>query len=290
MTHENPGAGRSDQARRLRELVNQRSRRAVTVAITSGKGGVGKTSVAVNLSVCLASHGLRVTLVDVDLGLANADLLLNISPRYTLSHVLTGVRSIEEVCTAGPAGIRFVPGASGCDDLADISEFERHNLLRQLQKLCRSADIVVLDCGAGISRNVVRFAQSSDCLLVVTTPQPTAMTDAYATVKVLHRAGYGGRMCLFVNMAASRADAASAYGRLAGVAQRFLNYAIADGGYMLQDAAVELAVKERVPFVIRYPASNASVCIAAMAERIIPIRSRSSGRESLLKRVAGLFV
>lgn len=293
MGREPPGNHGKDQATRLRELMRRRGRRGLrgaTLAITSGKGGVGKSNVAVNLSICLASRGLRVTLADVDLGLANADLLMNLHPRHTLAHVLKGVRTLESVCVEGPGGIRFVPGASGQFDLANLTEFDRQSLVAQLGKLHGSADTLVLDCGAGISRNVLAFAQAADSILVVTTPQPTAMTDAYATIKVLHREGYGGVVSLFVNMANSRADATATHQRLAGVARRFLNYSVADAGYMLHDTAVEQAVQERSPFVIRYPGANATAAMAALAGKISRSDVEQPGRGGFLRRVAGLFV
>ncbi len=251
---------------------------------------MGKSNVAVNLSICLAAKGLRVALIDVDMGLANADLLMNVRPRYTLSHVLSGLRTIEEVCMEGPGGVCFIPGASGLHELADLSEFERQNLISQLQKLERGTDIVVLDCGAGVSRNVMSFALSADQVLVVTTPEPTALTDAYVTIKALHREGCTARICSFVNMADSRAAAIATYERLADVAKRFLNYSIADCGYMLHDTAVELAVRARCPFVIRYPGSNASACIAATAREMIRTLAGQRRGGGFFSRVAGLFV
>jgi flagellar biosynthesis protein FlhG len=278
-----------DQATRLRELAGAARRAATTVAITSGKGGVGKTNLAVNLAICLAEKGLRVALVDLDMGLANADLLMNLRTRYTLLHVISGQRTIEEVCTTGPAGIRFVAGASGFEQLANLTEFERRNLIVWLQTLEDHTDIVVMDCGAGISRNVVSFAVAADRVIVVTTPQPTALTDAYAVVKVLHREARVGWTGLFVNMAESKAEARAAYQRLASVAERFLNYSIADSGYMLHDSAVEQAVRHRDPFVIRYANSNASACIAAMADDLARSVSGLSRRGGFFKRVVGLF-
>ncbi len=262
----------------------------MTIAITSGKGGVGKSNIAVNLSICLAANGIRVTLADVDMGLANADLLMNLQPRYTLSHVLSGVRSIEEVAITAPGGVRFIPGASGVHELADLSEFERQNLITQLQKLEASTDMVVLDCGAGLSRNVISFALAADLVLVVTTPQPPALTDAYATIKALRREGCTGRICLSVNMAESRSEAIATFERIANVSRRFLNYSIANQGYVLHDSAVELAVQERCPFVIRYPGSNASACIAAMANEMARTFAGHQRRGSFFSRVAGLFV
>ncbi len=284
------GIHRRDQAARLRELTRGRSRgTAMTMAVTSGKGGVGKSNVAVNLSICLAARGHRVTLVDVDMGLANADLLMNLQTRYNLSHVVSGLRDIEGVCTAGPGGVRFVPGSSGLDDLANLSDFERRNLIGQLQELENSTDIMVLDCGAGISRNVMGFALAADRVAVVTTSEPTALTDAYVTIKSLHRAECRAGVGLFVNMANSRDEAVAVYRRLSGVASRFLDISIADFGYMLQDTAVELAVQERCPFVVRYPSSNASACIAAMADRLVKNDSAHTRRGGFFKRVVGLF-
>lgn len=269
----------------------QRRRRSpLTLAILSGKGGVGKSNVAVNLSICLAERGLRVALADLDMGLANADLLMNLHPRYTLSHLVAGVRTVEEISVRGPGGIQFIPGASGTQGLANLSEFERQNLISQLHRLITNTDIAVFDLGAGISKNVTSFTYSANRVWVVTTPEPTALTDAYATVKALQRERCRARVELVVNMAASRAEAEAAFRRVAGVAQKFLDFPLANGGYLLQDTAVELAVQARCPFVIRFPGSNASACIAAMASEVARSRAAPPHRNGLLKRVAGLFV
>ena len=281
---------RPDQAAQLREMARGHRRSALTLAVMSGKGGVGKSNVAVNLSICLAERGLRTALMDLDMGLANADLLMNLQPRYTLAHLVAGVRTIEEISVRGPGGIQFIPGASGTQGLANLSEFERQNLISQLHKLDASTDIIVFDLGAGISRNVTSFANAADRAWVVTTPEPTALTDAYATVKALQREQCRAKISLVVNMANSHAEAQAAYRRVAGVARKFLNFSIADGGYMLQDTAVELAVQARCPFVIRYPGSNASACIAAMASEVARSCAASPSRGGFFKRVAGLFV
>jgi flagellar biosynthesis protein FlhG len=278
-----------DQATRLRELVRGPARAARVLAVASGKGGVGKTNLAVNLSVCLAARGMRTTLVDLDMGLANADLLMNIRSKYTLSHVLRGQRTLDEVAVAGPGGLRFIPGGSGVPELANMSEFERQNLLGRLEGLTANTDMLVLDCGAGISRNVISFAAASDRTLVVTTPQPTALTDAYALIKTLHREQCRCGISVVVNMSDSRTEARAAYRRIASVAERFLNYSVADGGYMLHDTSVELAVQQRTPFVVRYPTSNASVCVSALADEFASIRSASDSRGGFLRRVVGLF-
>lgn len=283
-------SGPRDQASRLRRLVRGRRPCATTLAIMSGKGGVGKSNIAVNLSVCLAAKGMRVTLVDLDLGLANADLLMNLQPRHTIAHLINGSHTLEEVCIDGPCGIRFLPGASGLTGLADLSEFERQNLIAQLQKLEINTDIVVLDCAAGLSRNVMGFALAADRVVVVTTPEPTSLTDAYAAIKTLCRENYDGGVSVFVNRANGRAEARATFERLSGVARKFLNYSVANGGYMVHDTAVESAVQARCPFVIRDPGSNAGTCIAAMAQEFSRSAGTESGRGGFFRRVAGLFV
>ena len=292
MSQYNRYAGRPDQASKLRALVRGRRHHATVMAIASGKGGVGKTNIAVNLAVALSSSGLRVALVDADMGLANADLLLNVQPRYTLSHVLSGDKTLDEVCIEVLGGVVLIPGASGVQRIADLTEFERQHLISQIHKLGSSTDIILIDCGAGIGRSVMSFAQAADSVVIVSTPQPPALTDAYALIKTLRCEDYTGQLSLLINMAASREEAREAYQRVADVAKRFLNYSVAEMGYVLQDTAVELAVRQRCPFVVRYPDSNASACVAAIADdlaRSFADRSVAANRGSLFRRVAGLF-
>jgi flagellar biosynthesis protein FlhG len=279
-----------DQASKLRQLVKARGPGCHAVAVVSGKGGVGKSNLAVNLALGLAERGVRAALVDLDMGLANADLLLNIQPRYTLAHVLSGVRTVEEVIETGPFGITFVAGASGLHGLANLSEFERQSLAAQLRKLDHSTDIVVFDCGAGLSRNVITFAQAADRILVVTTPEPTALTDAYAMIKSCRSSSHGQNVSLVVNMAHSRAEADRVYRRVSAVAKRFLNFPIANGGFILHDRVVELAVRERRPFLIGYPASSASACVGEIANELARICAVRQERGGFFRRLAGLFV
>jgi flagellar biosynthesis protein FlhG len=201
-----------------------------------------------------------------------------------------GVRTVEEVTATGPGGIRVVPGASGLRELVDLRDFQRQHLIRQLQVLQSSADIMVFDCGAGISRNVTGFALASDRVIVVTTNEPPALADAYATIKTLHREACPAPIHLFVNMVNSRLEATAAYERVAAVAKRFLNFPVANAGYMLHDTHVELAVRQRCPFVIRYPGSNASACVAAMAQGVASTLPGQRHQSGLFSRVASLFV
>ncbi len=282
---------RRDQASRLRELVRGATASPLTLAILSGKGGVGKSNIAVNLSICLAARRLRVALVDLDMGLANADLLMGVRPRFTLAQVISGMRTLEDIMVDGPAGVQLVPGCSGLHQLANLSEFERQNLLLHLQKLEDSTDMIVFDCGAGISRNVIRFALAASQIMVVTTPEPTAVTDAYAVIKTLQREDYQHPVGLVVNKVISRGEAEQTYRRVSEVAKRFLGFPIAYLGYVLQDAAVAMAVQSQSPVVVSHPGSNASACLAALADALDQKqRGAPSRRESFFRRVAGLFV
>lgn len=278
----------ADQAGRLRELMG--APRATTLAIAGGKGGVGKTNVAVNLALCLAARGRRVTLVDLDLGMANADVLLGIQTPYNLAHVLSGLRALDEVCVRLPGNLRFVSGTSGIGRLANLSEFERQRLVQQLRQLETGSDYLVLDCGAGVSRNVLTFVLAAGAAVLVTTPEPSAITDTYATIKVLVRERFAGPLHVLVNRARDRVEAEQTYRRICGVATKFLRYPLADCGYVLHDEQVEAAVRQRCPFVLRFPNSAASACLMAVASRIDATRTREPNSAGWVQRVVGLFV
>lgn len=194
----------ADQAHGLRILAAQTrtarppvqpsmSGRSLVLAVTSGKGGVGKTSVVVNLAVLLSQWGKRVMILDCDLGTANVDVMMGMYPRYGLEHVLRGQRRLEDVIVEGPANVRFIAGASGLREMADLSTTRREAMVRLLGDLDGQADALLLDTGAGISANVLRFVQAVEVAVVITTPEPTACTDAYALIKVASQPPAAGR-------------------------------------------------------------------------------------------------
>ena len=277
-----------DQASRLRQLVAQ-GRQSRTIAVVSGKGGVGKSNIALNLAILLSASGSRVALVDADLGLANLDVLLQINVRANLSHVVAGARRLEDVVVNLPCGVQFVPGASGLARLVQLSEFQRAQLLQDLSALEADNDIIVVDCGAGIGANVVQFAARADHVVTVTTPEPTAITDAYAVIKVLTQAGATGQIGLLVNLAADRHEARSTFQRISTVARQFLGARVFDGGYVLTDPKVGEAVRRREPFVLAYPRCPASRCVAALAAKLRSGAALVGERGSFFKRVANWF-
>jgi flagellar biosynthesis protein FlhG len=256
-----------DQATTLRTLVRER-RRASVVAITSGKGGVGKSNIAVNLAIQLASAGKSVVLLDADLGLANADVLCNIDLPFNLSHVIGRKRELTDVMVKAPGGFELIGGASGLARMADLTDYDRQRLINALAELEERADIILIDTGAGISPNVLSFTRAADEVLVVTTPEPTAITDAYAVVKVISREQSQRRISLLVNQVRGSAEASVVHDRISKVARQFLGVSVLDAGYVVADEQVPAAVRRRVPFVIGSPKSPASLCIAQLAIRL----------------------
>ncbi len=268
------------------------------VAVASGKGGVGKTQVAANLSIALAARGHRVVLFDMDLGLANADIVLGVNAANTWADVLKGRRKLEDVVVEGPGHVAFVPGSSGIAHLADLSEFERHQLRSAMEQIERRYDVAVLDCGAGISRNVVSFAAGADTFLIVTTPEPTSITDAYATIKAYTQAQGRGTASsqpiasvgVVINQVESKREGRETFERLAMVSARFLHLPVTDFGYILRDDHVPAAVRQRTPFLLRYPRCSASTCIMATAARIARDLGQVDSRKGLFYRVMNMFM
>jgi len=296
-----------DQASALRRLMRAHERAsedaagrgpAHVIAVVSGKGGVGKTFVACNLSIALAARGHRVVLFDMDMGLANADIMLGVEPAWTWADVIRGRRTLEQVMLAGPGGIGFVPGGSGLAELANLSEFERHQLLQAIQRIESVYDVVILDCGAGISRNVVSLAGSADTILVIATPEPTSLADAYATIKTFARqrdpTGNArvehGAVGVVVNNAATRREGRDTYERLADVAARFLHMVLVDHGYILSDEHVPIAIRYRSPVLLSYPRCAASCCLMAIAGRLSREIGGVAVQQSLFSRVMRLFL
>ncbi len=264
--------GLADQAEGVRRLVSPRGRSARVVAVTSGKGGVGKTNLSVNLAIAMAQLGKKVVLVDLDLGLANADILLDMTPRYNLSSVIFGHKTIEEVMVSAVGGIRVVPGACGVDQLANLAEAERAVLLAGFETLERQADFLVLDTGAGISRNTTTFLSAADDIIVVTMPEPTAIVDAYAVIKMIAREPDHGDIHVLMNQTTSRHEAERFANGIAVTAHRLLSAYVEKLGYVLTDSRVGAAVRQRRPFLLAYPSSPAAECVRSIARRMVAAR------------------
>ena len=277
-----------DQADKLRRLVQQ-SRQTRTIAVTSGKGGVGNSNIALNLAILLSGAGNRVALVDADMGLANLDLLADVEVRGNLYHVVAGTKSLDEVIIDLPSGVQLVPGASGMTKLTELSEFSRTRLVDELAELEADNDIIIVDTSAGIASDVIHFATAADGVLIVTAPEPTAITDGYAVIKVLTQHGYDGQMSVLVNQVTNRPEARATFQRISTVARQFLGVRVFDAGYVLADPKVHDAVRRRQPFVLSYPRCPASRCMGALATKLCAGGTLIERREGFFRRVANWF-
>jgi flagellar biosynthesis protein FlhG len=263
------------------------TRRARTLAITSGKGGVGKSNLAVNLAVAMSGLGARVCLLDADLGLANADVLCNLTPRLTLEHVVAGRCRLAEAAQAAPGGFRLVAGASGVERLADLDRAQREALLRQLDQLEAVADVILVDTGAGLGANVLAFASAADAVLVVTTPEPTALTDGYAMIKSLSARDPGLPLHVVVNSTRAPEEGEHVFGRLDRVARAFLGRSLSHAGAIPADPAVSAAVRARLPLVLHAPDSPAAQAVQRLARWLLGVQDARRRPEGFFARLAG---
>jgi flagellar biosynthesis protein FlhG len=274
-----------DQADRLRQLMDLPGRRARAIAVASGKGGVGKTNLAVNLGICLVRLGRQVILIDVDIGLANADVLLGVEARFHLGNVLAGEVRVGDALVPCPGGLLLLPGSSAVA-FSDLGESERRFLAESFRQLEAQADVVIIDTAAGISRNVIEFCRAAGEVLVVTTPEPTAITDAYALIKAMAREKGAGRIRLIVNQALDRTEAGSVSERLRMVSRKFLGLEVENLGYVLADERVRAAVRRRKPFCLESPRSPAAACVRAIAERMLGETPAAPVGPGILQRFA----
>jgi len=258
----------------IRRVLRDLRPRARVLAVVSGKGGVGKTSLAVNLAIGLAAAGRRVLLLDADIGLANVDLLLGQRPRGHLGHVLAGRMTLADVVQEGPAGIAWIPGASQMPALARISQKRRDAVLGGLSDLETQHDLVVLDAPAGIGPGVLALARQADELVLVTTPEPTSIVDAYALLKAAAASGAPGapglgQIRLVVNMVAHRRDVERVHARLREAAGRFLGLPVGLLGYVFCDGHVGRAVRRQEPLLLAYPHSQAAWCVKRLVSAVL---------------------
>lgn len=250
-----------------------------SIAITSGKGGVGKSNVAVNVSLQLAGAGWRVSLLDADLALANADVLLGLNPKYHLGHVLTGERSLDEVVVETTEGLRLIPGGSGIEGLANLSRAQQRRFIAELAAMEDESDFLIIDTPAGIAHNVTTVLDAASAVIIVTTPDPTAVVDAYATLKVLHRAQPTKPVWLIVNDVVGIGDAEQTFNQIRSAAQRFLQHPLEHLGSIPRDEELSEAVRRQIPVISYAPQSPASRSLRLIAKRLEEVH-RSAAKPS----------
>ncbi|NLN41706.1 MAG: MinD/ParA family protein [Clostridiales bacterium] len=290
-----------DQAEQLRQIVStlQLNRKvdntgcARVITITSGKGGVGKTSFTINLAISLAKMGYRIVIIDGDFGLANVDLMLGISSRYGLREIITGQMSLKEVMVEGPYGIRFISGGSGIKELVNLGSKELDVFLSKIDELNQIADIVLIDTGAGATDNIVKMVLAADEVLLIVTPEPTAITDAYALTKIISTTRRDLVLRLIINKAETVYEAQEILDKFTRAAERFLKIKINSLGYILEDNHIPKSIKEQVPCALSYPRCQASRQIRIVARRLINEDSKdigyNAGMTSYIRKFLSLF-
>jgi flagellar biosynthesis protein FlhG len=239
-----------------------------TITVTSGKGGVGKTNMVANLAIALRKLGNEVLVFDADLGLSNIDVLLNLAPSYNIEHVLSGQKSLKEVLVEGPHGIKILPASSGAQEITELDEMQRLRLMEAFDSYDGQIDVLLVDTGAGISANVAFFCIASQEIIVVTSPEPTSLTDAYALIKVLFTRYQEKDFRVLVNGARDEAEAVEVFRKLSGVTEKFLDISLDYLGSIPLDESIPRAVRRQRAFSDVYPGSVASVKLAEIASRL----------------------
>ncbi len=249
------------------------------IAIASGKGGVGKTNLSVNLGVAMAKIGRQVALLDADMGLANVDVLLGIRPQFNLSHVLTGEKSLADIMLEGPAGMRVIPASSGIQKMSDLSNVEQGAIIHAFSEMDDNLDVLIIDTAAGISPSVVNFARASQELIIVVCDEPTSLTDAYAFIKLLNR-DYGvNHFHVLCNMVKSMQQGQALFNKLTKVTDSYLDVTLQFSGAIPYDEDLRKSVQKQNAVIEAYPNSKVSKAITDVARRIDnwPIKTKSDG-------------
>lgn len=259
----------TDQAAGLRKIVNKEQFKLPRIiAVTSGKGGVGKTNVSVNLAISLIKHKQSVALLDADLGLANADIFLGMYPKHTLWHVLRGEKKLDDIITEGPMGLRIIAGSSGIYELANVN----HELLEQFIdsiKQLTNLDFLIIDTSAGLNRSLIQFLLAVDEILVIATSEPSSIADAYGLIKTIIQRDPKKQIFILANMVRSPNEGKLTWQKINIVTKKFLDYEVKYLGCILHDAKIVTAINDQEPFVLAYPASSASRSMEEIARKIL---------------------
>jgi flagellar biosynthesis protein FlhG len=290
---------REDQAEKLREIMRERkntssvhgghavggssgktgeARKTRIITITSGKGGVGKTNLSVNMALAFARIGKKVIVMDADLGLANVNVLLKMIPNYNLYHVIKKQKTIREILVETEYGISIIAGASGFSQIVNMDENERQSFIKELETLS-FADIIIIDTSAGVSGNVLDFIAAADDAIIITTPEPTAIADAYSIIKIIatEYEAVDLNLKLVVNRARNAAEAKDVADRMINIAGQYLYLKMDYLGFIYDDQTVNNSVRQQKPFMVIDPKCKASVCIQHLAERMDKNKITESG-------------
>lgn len=278
----------NDQAEKLREMITNIKKRnqdlnkdrsfmkepnasnnARIIAITSGKGGVGKSNFTINLGLALTKLGYKVTILDADLGLANIDVIVGLIPKYTLAHVIRREKTIEEIIMEGPNGIKLISGGSGLKELVDLTNEQLLYLINNLKHVEQFSDFILIDTGAGINHSVLSFVNAASEIILVSTPEPTSITDAYAMIKNILSKDKHKTINVLINRVESHQEGLEIFNKLNTASQRFLKVQLTSLGYLYDDILVSRSVKSQNPFILKYPNSLISQGVDVIASRLL---------------------
>ena len=290
-----------DQAQSLRDIMRLNNKanfviddkiqnsRTRFIAITSGKGGVGKSNIAVGLALKYSSLGKKVLVFDADIGMANINILLGVIPKYSIYHMIMQGRDIKEVITKTEYNIDLLAGASGTTELLDLSDAEMNQFIKELLKVYEY-DIVIIDTSAGISRQVISFLFSSDDVVIVTTPEPTSITDAYGIIKVLaHRMENLKNLRLIVNRVANVSEGKVVAKKVIDISSQFLNLNIDYLGYVYEDQNIRNSVFKQRPFILLSPNSKASYCLDSIVATLEEVSLDNKKRRGVIGFISKFF-
>ncbi len=282
-----------DQAEKLRELVKNRNislkKRTRVITISSGKGGVGKTNLSINLALAYKKLGKKVIVLDADLGLANVNVVLGIIPKYNLYHLIKKQKKMKDIILDTNYGIQIVAGASGFSKIANLNEEERENFIQELLELS-AADVIIIDTSAGVSSNVLDFIAAADEAIIITTPEPTAITDAYGIIKIIATEidNFNLGLKLIVNRVKSVTEAKNIAERVINIAGQFLNLNVDYLGFVYEDPLVQSSVIKQKPFFIVDPGGKASICVQHIVSRLEKVEYKGgNGVLGFLKKLLG---
>lgn len=266
----------NDQAAKLRKLMSQSNNRnsysshkennkAKIISISSGKGGVGKTSFAINFSISLKHLGYEIAIIDADIGLSNIEILLGININYSISDIIFSNKSIFDIMVTGPEGIKIISGGSGFKEFKLFEEDNFLRLIEEIEKLQSIVDYIIIDTGAGISETVIDFIMTTEQVILVCTPDPTSLMDSYILIKSLLNSGFSGKIKLISNLVSNRKQGLEIFGKLQSTIKNFLKFKINYLGYIEKSCIASNAIQKQVPFIISNPNSSISKKINTIA-------------------------
>ncbi|PLS01471.1 MinD/ParA family protein [Neobacillus cucumis] len=287
---------KKDQAQRLRELYQHfktvtEEKTTKVVSVTSGKGGVGKSNFALNFALGLSEEGQKVVLIDLDIGMANLEILLGMNPKHHLMEMVYERKTIWDVMEKGPAGLELISGGSSFNEILDLSDQDTDYLFSELSKLQGYADLILFDTGAGLSKESQRCHLAADEIILVTTPEPTAMTDAYSVIKILHHQDVNLSIRLVVNRVANSKDGAAVANRIRMVTEKFLGKELEILGFIPNDSFVVQSVLEQTPFLLNYPKSQAAKWIRDIVSIYLHVdgkNEKNTGIKGFIQRISHL--